>query len=59
MKFIVDEMPYFQGECLFFEFGSGECKLDGCECEYMTNHQAGQRCPDDCRWLTVKEGVRV
>ena len=56
MKFIVDELPFWEDDCPFFEYGSGTCKLDGCQCKYMTEHVAGRRNPEDCEWLTVKEG---
>lgn len=55
MKFIVDQLPVFDSDCPFFEFGCYTCKLDDCLCEYMTNNIAGKREAEDCRWLKERE----
>ena len=55
MKFLVDEMPYFQDDCPFL---SGRyCRLDECECTYITEHEARYRPDheDECRWLAAKK----
>lgn len=49
MKFIVDEMPFWESDCPFFD--DGTCKLDDCQCDYMTRNVAGERDSEDCRWL--------
>lgn len=57
MKFLVDEMPYFQDDCPFFE--GAVCILDGEDCEYMVEHEARHR-PEhenECRWLCHKDEV--
>ena len=48
MKFLVDEMPFWQNDCPFFDMHN--CKLDDDFCEYMDSC-AGHRCEEDCRWL--------
>lgn len=50
MKFIVDEMPYWETDCPFYDCGKKQCKLDGGHCEYM-GAKAGERCADECPWL--------
>ena len=52
MKFIVDEMPFWESDCPFYE--DDKCKLDGHRCRYMS-YPAGHRDPEDCEWLTTKE----
>lgn len=52
MKFLVDEMPFWESDCVFFDQYPGTCKLDGQCCEYM-DHPAGDRDACDCRWLRV------
>ena len=52
MKLFVDEMPFWESDCPFFE--DDYCRLDGCQCDYMIKNIAGERCSEDCRWL--KEG---
>ena len=55
MKFLVDEMPFWESDCPFHE--DGKCKLDGHECVYM-KYPAGRRDPEDCEWLVAKEDVK-
>lgn len=52
MKFVVDEMPFWESDCPFYDVG--RCRLDGCECVYMKN-PAGRRVSEDCDWLTTNE----
>ena len=52
MKFIVDEMPFWESDCPFYD--CDVCTCDGEECAYMTKNMAGHRDPDDCRWLKEK-----
>ena len=54
MKFLVDEMPFWDGDCPFYE--DGKCKLDGRECVYMS-YPAGHRDPEDCEWLEERREV--
>lgn len=49
MKFIVDELPFWRDDCPFFECDT--CKLDDCQCDYMIENVAGERNPENCRWL--------
>jgi hypothetical protein len=56
MKFIVDEMPFWETDCPFY--ADGGCACDGRECLYMTLNSAGHRDPEDCRWLVVKEDAK-
>ena len=56
MKILVDELPFWEDDCPFFNLCTEDCKLDDCECKYMTNHTAGHRVSEDCRWLVAKEG---
>ena len=51
MKFVVDEMPFWENDCPFY--GGNKCKLDGHECLYM-KYPAGRRDPEDCEWLTAR-----
>lgn len=48
MKFLVDEMPFWNTECPFFD--GCNCKLDNEFCDYM-KEVAGSRCEEDCKWL--------
>ena len=48
MKILVDEMPFWETDCPFFDFD--DCKLDGNSCDYMKRN-AGSRCEEECRWL--------
>lgn len=61
MKFIVDEMPFWESDCPFYEAGrcyeEGKCKLDKEDCDYMMA-PAGRREPEDCRWLVAKEDAK-
>lgn len=50
MKILVDEMPFWEDDCPFYNQFEGHCKLDGFCCEYM-KPTAGNRCEEDCRWL--------
>lgn len=51
MKIIVDEIPMFEDECLFYDKHRGECKLD-----YEDRPSWGS--PSECPYLTtVKEGT--
>ena len=52
MKFIVDEMPFWESDCPFY--ADGKCILDGHKCVYMS-YPAGRRDPEDCEWLKEKE----
>ena len=52
MKFVVDEMPFWESDCPFYD--GDKCKIDGHECVYM-KYPAGRRDPEDCEWLTTKE----
>lgn len=52
LKFLVDEMPFWETDCPFCDFGV--CTCDGEECAYMTKNRAGHRDPEDCRWLKEK-----
>lgn len=52
MKFIVDEMPFWESDCPFYD--GDKCKLDGHECIYM-KYPTGHRDPKDCEWLTTNE----
>ena len=52
MKFVVDEMPFWESDCPFYD--GDKCKLDGHECMYM-KYPAGRRDAYDCEWLTTKE----
>ena len=49
MKFLVDEMPFWDNDC------PGKCKLDGHKCVYMS-YPAGHRDPEDCEWLEERKG---
>lgn len=57
MKFVVDEMPYWQTDCPFYEIGTGKCTLGGDHCSYMEAN-AGSRDAEECPWLTTQEGVK-
>lgn len=49
MKFLVDEMPYFNCECPFYDCGDVckcDCRYDS-DCEYFKN----DRDPAYCPWL--------
>lgn len=50
MKFLVDEMPFWNTDCPFYNGRS--CQLDDDFCEYMDSC-AGHRCDEGCRWLKV------
>ena len=52
MKFVVNEMPFWESDCPFYD--GDKCKLDGHECRYM-RYPAGRRDPEDCEWLTTNE----
>ena len=51
VKFIVDELPFWEDDCPFFNFSDETCILDGHQCKYMSENIAGQRNPEDCEWL--------
>lgn len=51
MKFVVDELPYWQDDCPFLNYCCGTCKLDDELCNYMNDYIAGARPPESCRWL--------
>ena len=55
MKFLVDEMPYFQDECPFYDISTGICKYDRDKCEhmYISSKERGKQ--TECRWLVQKE----
>jgi hypothetical protein len=55
MKFIVDEMPFWESDCPFY--ADGGCACDGHKCVYMS-YPAGHRDPEDCRWLVAKEDAK-
>lgn len=55
MKFIVDEMPFWETDCPFYK--DGKCKLDGHRCVYMS-YPAGHRDAEDCEWLVAKEEIK-
>lgn len=50
MKFLVNEMPFWETDCPFFEPGSRECSLSHLECRYMVR-PAGEREADECDYL--------
>lgn len=50
MKILVDEMPFWETDCPFFEPGSRECSLSHLHCRYM-DHIAGHRIPEECDYL--------
>jgi hypothetical protein len=50
MKFLVDEMPFWETDCPFYD--GCDCTLDNDSCDYMKSN-AGHRCAEDCRWLKV------
>ena len=52
MKILVDEMPFWESDCPFFD--GCDCKLDACCCDYM-KRPAGDRCEEECRWLKAAE----
>lgn len=53
MKFVVDEMPYWQTDCPFYEIGACKCTLNNEHCSYMEAN-AGSRDAEECPWLTTK-----
>jgi hypothetical protein len=57
MKILVDEMPFFQTDCVFYD--GCDCKLDDCYCEYMGDHEARYRYDhlEKCRWLTTIDRI--
>lgn len=52
MKFLVDEMPFWESDCPFYN--GAKCILDNSTCVYMS-YPAGHRDEQDCEWLTAKE----
>ena len=52
MKFLVDEMPFWESDCPFYN--GAKCTLDNSTCIYMS-YPAGHRDEQDCKWLTTKE----
>lgn len=52
MKFIVDEMPFWDTDCPFFM--GGICKMDNEHCEYMEDDAGNRQC-EKCRWLKEME----
>ena len=49
MKFIVDEMPFFESDCPFCD--DEVCKLDNTGCERMSKSTKVRGTEKDCRWL--------
>lgn len=49
MKFIVDEMPFFNHDCPFYN--EVACKLDGSFCEYMDMTPKERGNQTECLWL--------
>lgn len=50
MKFLVNEMPYWETDCPFFNPSNRECELSHLHCHYM-DHNAGERKAEDCDYL--------
>ena len=49
MKFIVDEMPFFNYDCPFYN--GVACKLDDSFCEYMNLPTKERGNMHECLWL--------
>lgn len=52
MRFIVDEMPYWETDCPFYDPVTRHCKIDNSHCDYFDSI-AGERLEEDCAWLTT------
>jgi hypothetical protein len=52
MKILVNEMPYFLGECPFYDYST--CKLDGEHCEQF-DPPCGERNLEECPHLMTLE----
>lgn len=53
MKFIVDEIPFWEDDCPFYDVNSQECRLDQDKCHYISDDVAGERRIEICRWLRL------
>ena len=50
MKFVVDEMPFWESDCPFYNSATCTCALDHEDCFYMMR-SAGDRREEECPWL--------
>ena len=53
MRLIVDKMPYFMGDCPFYD-DYAMCTLDHCECEHF-DPPCRERNLESCRMLITLE----
>lgn len=55
MKFVVDEMPYYYGDCPFFY--SGKCSLLNCRCDRFDVSYSEQNM-DECDCLITFDAMK-